>query len=133
VEVIKIKRILLATLFTMISLSIVAVSAELDEIGVWLDDEDTAEGDSAGTWSLVRCWANEYGYSSISHDYDNWIVNNYFNQIRYTPTYPKTYPVGSSASFGTDMWTKAKADVYAWEIPMWVTDNDSYSYALIDG
>ena len=52
---IKIKRILLATLFTMISLSIVAVSAELDEIGVWLDDEDTAEYNNAGTWSIVKC------------------------------------------------------------------------------
>lgn len=130
---IKIKRILLATLIALISLSIAAVSAEIDGIGVWLDDEDTAEGDSAGTWSYVKCWATENGYSSISHDYDNWIVNNYFYSVRYTATYPKTYPSGSSASIGTDMWTKAKADVYAWEIPMWVTDNYSYSYASIDG
>jgi len=71
-------------------------------------------------------------YSSITHDYDNWIVNDFFNQIRYTEDYPMKYPAGSSASFGTDMWIRAKADVYSWDIPMWVIINDSFSFALID-
>jgi len=130
VEVIKIKRILLATLFTMISLSIVAVSAE---IGVWLDDTDIAEGDNATTESYVECYATENGYSQIDYDYDREITNSYYYSIRWHSGYPNSTPGGSSASLGTDMEAEAQVDLEDWYVPMWINQPDTYSHAFIDG
>jgi len=128
-------KIIVATLLALMSPSIVAVAADFGplSVGVWLTDSDTANGQNAGTYSYVRCWANEYGYSSISHSYSKWINNDYFYAIQWASGYPDSSPAGSSASFGTDMESEALAEVYAFVGEIWVEDPGSYSHAIIDG